>query len=274
MPWFAEPDDGGAEADRAARVARPSFSPRILESKFQRLSELAEPSGGLERLVQALRAKQALCAKVLGPGGFDAADRDGQSAVIHTMFTARRKFARPFLSLDDRARRGLLQPLLRGPAPAHRRLRQFVEGAPTGEDRKVRRAAWDFAAECLHFTDPERYPLMTRWVWDAAVGTGALREFVAGSDIMASVPLGDEIGSFDASRRWFVEQLERLGCYRDVPFVVDLVLAQAYGDYMQAMSMNVGLVSGEPGGKADPLEFSKKLVGIDGRRRGARRRTH
>lgn len=271
MRWFAKRADGEAEANVAARAPRLAFSTRILESKFQRLFELAEASGGLERLADALRKKQALCTHVLGSPGFDAADRESQSTVIQTMFTARRKFAGPFLSLDDAARRRLLEPLLRGVDPAHERLRHFVDDAPTGENRKVRRAAWDFAAECLHFVDPERCPLMTRWVWDGTVGTGALREFVAGGDAMATLPIGDDVGSFEASRRWFTEQLNALGCYRDVPFLVDLVLAQAYGDYLQAMSMNVGMVSGQLGGKRDPLEFPKKLVGIDGGTRSSRR---
>ena len=34
----------------------------------------------------------------------------------------------------------------------------------------------DLAAEVLHVTAPDRYPLMCRWVWDAKVKTGVLRE--------------------------------------------------------------------------------------------------
>ncbi len=274
MRWFAKRADGEAESNVAAPAPRLAFSARILESKFQRLSELAEASGGLEYLADALRRKHVLCTRILGAPGVGVADRESQGAVIRTMFTARRKFAGPFLSLDDAARHRLLEPLLGGVDPAHERLRRFVDHAPTGENRKVRRAAWDFAAECLHFTDPERRPLMTRWVWDATVGTGALREFVAGSDAMGTVPIGDDVGSFEASRRWFTEQLTALGCYRDLPFVVDLVLAQAYGDYMRAMSMHVGMVNGELGGKSDMLEFPRKLVGIDVGLRGGRRHAY
>jgi len=33
---------------------------------------------------------------------------------------------------------------------------------------------YDLASECLHYTDPARYWLWTRWVWDPATRTGAL----------------------------------------------------------------------------------------------------
>ena len=47
---------------------------------------------------------------------------------------------------------------------ADRRLAGFVAAFP--QDREHR---WvrDLGAEVLHFTAPDRYPLMTRWVWDA-----------------------------------------------------------------------------------------------------------
>jgi len=272
MHWFEKQAEGGAEENAPFRAPRVDFSSRILESKFQRLSQLAEAAQGVEYLVDALRAKQALCAQTLGADGLDSANRESLLIVMQSMFTARRKFAGPFMALEDAGRRRLLESLLRGAGPAHERMQAFVDGSPAGHNRKVRRAAWDFAAECLHFTDPERYPLMARWVWDAATETGALREFVAGSDSMVAVPIAADTGGFEASRRWFAGQLSGLGCYRDLHFVIDLVLAQAYGDYMQAISFNVGLGSGELGGKSDPLAFPKRLMGIDGGPRGPARR--
>ena len=242
------------------------FSTQIFASKFQRLLELAEPGGGIESLVDSLRAKHALCADVLSPTRFDATGQRQLEPILQAMFTARRRFSEPFLALEDGTRRQLLGELLVGVAPAHRRIQRFVEEVAADEERNVRGAARDFAAECLHFTDPERYPLMTRWVWDAATGTGALRELVAGSDGMPVLPIGADMESFAASRNWLTEQLAAQGCYRDLPYVADLVLAQTYGDYMQAMSFNVGMAAGEPAGQSDPLEFPKKLLGIDGGR--------
>ncbi|WP_204270637.1 hypothetical protein, partial [Enterobacter hormaechei] len=71
--------------------------------------------------------------------------------------------------------RGALQALLEGPGGVRERMERFAaelvaaaQGV-TGDARlaaKARRAACDFAAELLHFLDPVRYPLMSRWVWD------------------------------------------------------------------------------------------------------------
>ena len=83
---------------------------------------------------------------------------------------------------------------------------------------------------------------------------------------MTVVPIGADTESFAASRSWVADQLTAQGCYRDLPLVTDLVLAQTYGDYMQAMSFNVGMVTGELAGQGDPLEFPKKLLGIGGAR--------
>ena len=43
------------------------------------------------------------------------------------------------------------------------------------EDR-AHRWVHDLAGELLHNVDPERYPLMCRWVWDAKANTGVIRE--------------------------------------------------------------------------------------------------
>ena len=52
------------------------------------------------------------------------------------------------------------------------RIRRFCERFP--RDKKHR---WvrDLAVELLHNADPERVPLMNRWVWDAKANTGVLR---------------------------------------------------------------------------------------------------
>ena len=41
----------------------------------------------------------------------------------------------------------------------------------------------DLAAEALHHADPERYPLMTRWAWDADSNSGVLREIWHAEDV-------------------------------------------------------------------------------------------
>ena len=74
------------------------------------------------------------------------------------------------------AMRGRLVALLDGwsdLATADQRLNAFVASFPADRDHRWTR---DLGAEVLHFTAPDRYPLMTRWMWDARVNTGVLRE--------------------------------------------------------------------------------------------------
>jgi hypothetical protein len=53
------------------------------------------------------------------------------------------------------------------------RITQFCAVFPQDDRHRWVR---DLAAEVLHNVDPERFPLMTRWVWDREANTGVLRE--------------------------------------------------------------------------------------------------
>ncbi|HHL73603.1 MAG TPA: hypothetical protein ENJ29_13940 [Bacteroidetes bacterium] len=60
--------------------------------------------------------------------------------------------------------------LLYGDEPVSERFRTFVA---IFDDLPVH-VARDLASEILHFTDPDRYWLWTRWMWDPRTKTGAL----------------------------------------------------------------------------------------------------
>ena len=126
---------------------------------------------------------------------------------------------------------------------------------------KVRRAAWDFAAELLHFSDPVRYPLMARWVWDAGTQSGAMREFVRGGEAMREIPFDNSPGLFEAGRRWIAERISAEGIYRDEPLWIDLVLAQAYTTYFRSVAE--GSLGADFGRGVSANEQLKKLLGID-----------
>ncbi|MCX7891175.1 MAG: hypothetical protein N2544_02240, partial [Burkholderiales bacterium] len=147
----------------------------------------------------------------------------------------------------------------------------FVARLPirAGEGREARnraarlaRAAHDFAAECLHFRDPLRYPLMTRWMWDPATASGALREFVKNPDHQTRLPLDARPETFEGARQWLAGEVEGQGIYRDIPFWVDLVAAGAYTHYFR--SMTGGVLGSDFQRTGGPEEQVKKLLGIDG----------
>ena len=73
--------------------------------------------------------------------------------------------------------RGALQELFLENESVDARVSRFCARFP--EDKSHR---WirDLATEMLHNREPERYPLMNRWIWDAKANTGVLREIGKG----------------------------------------------------------------------------------------------
>ena len=125
--------------------------------------------------------------------------------------------------------------------------------------RKQRSAAQDFAAELLHFAEPQAHPLMTRWVWDASTGSGALREMING-DFKGRVDHG-------AARGWLYERFAEQSIWREQHWLADLVLAMAYVGYFRAMTG--GVLGSDFTRSSGPDEQLRKLLGVDG---GARSR--
>lgn len=92
----------------------------------------------------------------------------------------------------------------------------------------------DLGSELLHFADPERYWLWTRWMWDPGTRTGALplvtmREYeLDGGDIGGTyLRVGRAIAFVHATGR--AAGLAPIG---DGPFGVDVYLASVYGVYV------------------------------------------
>lgn len=272
MAWFRK------TAKAALPVAVDGIAPAPLplpldEAAFRRhfdaLLAGAAEDGGIEAYIAALSAKTSLFAalkervRALPPALNELED------VLALVFTARRHLHPALEALGTEA--GLLvRDLWFGAMPPERRLQQIVDAMPGADstDRagikaaaKLRRAAWDFAAELLHYGDPLRYPLMTRWVWDQATQSGALRELVRGSDSIRELPFGNEPGLFEGARCWLAEQLAAQGIYRDEELWVDLVQAQAYLGYFR--SMTEGSLGADFGRGVPPQEQLKRLLGID-----------
>lgn len=269
MLWFGKQAESAQGADDPT-VIRPAkleveFDSSIASGKLQvLLDELGEFEGGLETVLGALRTKQELMQKAFP--AVRTADwglsREAFQIVLSAVFPARRKLAAFFGELDASRVEELVDTLVYGHGSVTERMCAFCDIVPA-ERKKERRAIWDLAAEILHFRDPEGIPLMTRWVWDEATASGALREFIRGNDGMPEIPLNNRPETYEGARSWFAEALAEAGFYRDLPFLIDLLLAQAYADYVKAMSNGLGMVQAEFGGNQHPLEFVLKLLGVD-----------
>jgi hypothetical protein len=236
---------------------------------FDALLAGAEQDGGIEAYLAALGAKVAVFAALRERVRTAPPLLDDLEAALALVFTARRRLYPALEALG--AETGLrIRELWFGSAAPAQRLQQFVDAMPGAgaADRasikaaaKLRRAAWDFAAELLHYGDPLRYPLMTRWVWDQATQSGALRELVRGSDSIRELPFSNDPGVFEGARCWLAEQLAAQGIYRDEELWVDLLQAQAYLGYFR--SMTEGSLGADFGRGVPAQEQLKRLLGID-----------
>ena len=216
----------------------------------------AEEQGGVEAYVQALRMKSAMFQEIL--------QKDFQLSEFRTlcahMSTVRRRvgqYAQPhwFGAMKKR-----VAALLDEDEETDDRIRRFCAAFP--EDREHR---WvrDLAAELLHHADPERYPLMTRWVWDARANTGVLREIWHGEDVDGmTIDVPDSCATFLMLREELAQYLSSNGVFRDVLFYVDVLMAQVYAGYI-----------GERGGTylrtdfatpEDPMLHTRRILGLDG----------
>ena len=258
------------DTNAAAQKIQPSplsvsFDEDIFNSKLQQLILLTSRHGGLDFFIDVLKHKQEIFFKILMPGAIDDLDRVNAEHLLMLVFPSRRVFAPLLAATDFQKFAESLRHLLYAESPLDARILQFVRQME-GQDRKVQRATWDFAAECLHGTYPEQYPLMCRWVWHQGTHSGALREFIRGNDAMNTIELGNDAGMFESVRLWFAQQLAAQGYRRDISQITDLLLALAYAEYLLAMSSGMGMMGSEFGAKTQPMEIVVKLLGLDDRR--------
>ncbi|MHB8551036.1 MAG: hypothetical protein ACYDB8_08740 [Acidiferrobacterales bacterium] len=277
MLWFKRRPDPAASADGDRDVIDPvplavSMDAGIFRSKFAVLLGLLGEGGGSDVFLDALAVKSRLFREALDPGPIEGLARDGVAVLLETVMPARKRLGPVLAQMDEQALTAAVRELLYGPGALESRMQGFVDALPVlGADersvRKAKRAGWDFAAELLHFRAPQQYPLMTRWVWDPSTMSGAIRELLVGGDTNNDIALGSAPGMYEAARIWTAQQMAEQGVYREPQFAVDLFFAHAYADYMRAMSSGMGLMNSDFGGKADPMEPVRKLLGIDEPRR-------
>lgn len=274
MLWFRKQPETAAPltvTDTIAPAELPVTLDRgLFQQHFAKLLENAGQDGGIEAYLASLGAKQHAYATVLARSEDGKLALDDLESLLDYVFTARRRVFPAFESIGAARATALIRELLSSRMPLAQRMQGFVDAMPgtAGLDRgsiraatKVRRAAWDFAAELLHFSDPVKYPLMSRWVWDQGTQSGALREFIRAGDAMREIPFSNAPELFEGGRRWLAERIAEEGVYRDVHFWIDLVLAQAYTTYFRSVTEG-GL--GADFGRGTPAQDQlKKLLGID-----------
>ncbi len=234
-----------------------------LRRAFEHLADSAEATGGVERYVSALALKASLFEERLGKGRVAELTETGFCDLAAFVAPVRRRIGAWLGANGFAPMRRRLVALLDGwsdVATADARMADFVASFPAD---RAHRWVRDLAAELLHFTAPDRYPLMTRWMWDAQVGTGVLREIWFADDVArATVPVPDGFATHCALRAELEGFLADNGVFRDLPFYVDLLAAHVYAGYIGDRGGQY-LSADSCGPAADAIAHTRRLLGLD-----------
>jgi hypothetical protein len=234
-----------------------------LRAALEKLVAGSEAQGGVERYVEALNLKTRLFRSALAGEAVSALDTQTFGRICAFVAPARRRVS-PYLGTsgftDMREAIAELTQNLEDTSLADRRMARFCAHFPADRQHRWVR---DLGAELLHYLDPERYPLMCRWVWDAGANTGALREIWYADKVdEMTIEVADDYATFLALRRELSQFLNDNGVFRDTLFYVDLLLAQVYADYICARGGTY--LRADFSAPEDPLQFVRRLLGLDG----------
>ena len=245
--------------------------PRLARS-LAKLASGCEAHGGIERYVEALKLKSVLFREALGEQGELAAALDPETfkGLCPFMATVRRRIA-PWLTRPafDVMRSALVDVVtaVGDTSAVDERLAAFGARIAGGErERWVR----DLGAEILHNLAPERFPLMTRWVWDATANTGVIREIWFAHDVdHLRIEIPDRYLTFLTLRQELSQFLSQQGFFRDLIHYVDLLCAQIYAEYI--CEQGGSYLRTDFSAEEDPLQFTRRLLGLDGIKAGSGR---
>ncbi len=258
---------GSHKAKVAPAPARPvlDLSGPKLRRAFENLVDAADDTGGVERYVGALALKASLFEEVLGKGQVSELTEPEFYDLAAFTTPVRRRIGAWLGRNGFAAMRSRLVALLDGWSDigtADQRIGAFVASFPADREHRWSR---DLAAEVLHFTAPERYPLMTRWMWDAKVNTGVLREiWYSDSNVVpGTIEVGDGFATFAMLREELEGFLQANGVFRDLIFYTDLLCAHVYAGYINDRGGQYLHADFCGGAKADAMAHTRRMLGLD-----------
>lgn len=249
------------------KPARPQLDlsgPRLRRS-LESLVAGADTHGGIERYMDALKLKSAVFQEAYGTGPRDRRSLDVEfiRPLCAFMPTVRRRIVpwleEPAYTTMREALAELLEPAV-DTGDTDGRIARFCAVFPQDDKHRWTR---DLAAELLHNLDPERYPLMNRWVWDAEANTGVLREIWHGPDTdHTTIVARDDYETFLVLREELAQFLSTNGVFRDVIHMVDMLCAQVYAEYI--CEQGGSYLRADFSAPEDPMQHTRRLLGLDG----------
>ncbi len=231
-----------------------------LRAGLQIMIHGSEEHGGIERYIDAVKLKSTMFRQALVENDVAELDLETFKGLCTFMATVRRRIG-PWLNEDQFAEmRAAVVELFTDDEHIDVRIARFCERFPN--DKKHR---WvrDLAVELLHNADPERVPMMNRWIWDIKANTGVIREIWHGDDVdHMTLKVPDNYGTYVMLREELSQFLGENGFFRDVLFYVDVLCAQIYAQYICEQGgsyLRVDFSAPE-----DPMQHTRRLLGLDG----------
>ncbi len=252
-------DGKAAVAVPVPRTVKLELSGPALNVALGALLGSCEEDGGVERYVQALKFKTELFQDAFAADRGDSLSVENFVKLCMFMPTVRRRIS-DYLEPDKFPELKTAMKALLGEGDTNTRIAAFEAKFPAGKKfRWVR----DLAAEILHNTKPQAYPLMTRWVWDIKSNSGVLREIWHGENVDSQrLDIADDFETYQKLREELCGYLTSNGVYSDVLHYADLLSAQIYAGYIAAQGGT--FLKADFAAKQDPIIFTRRLLGLDG----------
>ncbi len=236
------------------------LSGQLLRNALQAMVAGSEEHGGIERYIDAVKLKSRMFRQALVENDIADLDLETFKGLCTFMATVRRRIG-AWLNEDAfTAMRGHVVGLFDDAEHFDNRIGEFCAQFP---DDKRHRWVRDLATELLHNADPERVPLMNRWVWDAKANTGVLREVWHADDVdHITIGVADGYGTYIMLREELSQFLSENGVFRDVLFYVDVLCAQVYAQYI--CEQGGSYLRADFSAPEDPMQHTRRLLGLDG----------
>jgi len=236
------------------------LSGEMLRAALQVMIAGSEDQGGIERYIDAVKLKNAMFRQALVENDVAELDLETFKGLCTFMATVRRRISEWLNEDAFVVMHGRIVELFDDDEHIENRIGRFCDYFPN--DKKHR---WvkDLAVELLHNADPERVPLMNRWIWDAKSNTGVIREIWHGDDVdHITIPVADGYGTYVILREEMSQFLSDNGFFRDVLFYVDVLCAQIYAQYI--CEQGGSYLRADFQAPEDPMQHTRRLLGLDG----------
>jgi hypothetical protein len=236
------------------------LSGEILRAAMQAMVAGSEEHGGIERYIDAVKLKSQMFRQALVDNDVAELDLETFKGLCAFMATVRRRVSDWLNEEAFGEMRGRIVDLFDDREHIDNRIGRFCDYFP--HDKKHR---WvrDLATELLHNADPERVPIMNRWVWDAKANTGVIREIWHGEDVdRMTIPVGDSYGTYIMLREELSQFLSDNGVFKDVLYYVDVLCAQVYAQYI--CEQGGSYLRADFTAPEDPMQHTRRLLGLDG----------